>query len=74
MVVSYSTLVRGVVCTKNVKHKRMTSQYRNPKLLLLGGSLEYQRLPNQLASMDTLLQQVCFLYSVLSSSVYAIMT
>lgn len=74
MIVSYSTLVRGVVCTKNVKHKRMTSQYRNPKLLLLGGSLEYQRLPNQLASMDTLLQQVYFLYSVSSSNVYAIMT
>ncbi|XP_068663153.1 putative 1-phosphatidylinositol-3-phosphate 5-kinase FAB1C isoform X2 [Aristolochia californica] len=52
-----STLIRGVVCTKNVKHKRMTSQYRNPKLLLLGGALEYQRVPNQLSSMDTLLQQ-----------------
>ncbi|KAG9444056.1 hypothetical protein H6P81_015396 [Aristolochia fimbriata] len=52
-----STLIRGVVCTKNVKHKRMTAQYRNPRLLLLGGALEYQRVPNQLASMDTLLQQ-----------------
>ncbi|XP_068661240.1 putative 1-phosphatidylinositol-3-phosphate 5-kinase FAB1C [Aristolochia californica] len=52
-----STLIKGVVCTKNVKHKRMTSQYRNPILLLLGGALEYQRVPNQLASMDTLLQQ-----------------
>ncbi|KAL6007613.1 hypothetical protein ACLOJK_033112 [Asimina triloba] len=60
---SESTLVKGVVCTKNIKHKRMTSQYRSPRLLLLGGALEYQRLPNQLASMDTLLQQIwsqCF--------------
>lgn len=54
---SESTLVKGVVCTKNIKHKRMTSQYKNPKLLLLGGALEYQRVQNQLASIDTLLQQ-----------------
>ncbi|EXC06051.1 1-phosphatidylinositol-3-phosphate 5-kinase [Morus notabilis] len=54
---SDSTLVKGVVCTKNIKHKRMTSQYKNPRLLILGGALEYQRVPNQLASFDTLLQQ-----------------
>ncbi|XP_043694899.1 putative 1-phosphatidylinositol-3-phosphate 5-kinase FAB1C isoform X2 [Telopea speciosissima] len=54
---SESTLIKGVVCTKNIKHKRMTSQYKNPRLLLLGGALEYQRVPNQLASLDTLLQQ-----------------
>ncbi|GAA0145012.1 kinase [Lithospermum erythrorhizon] len=54
---SESTLIRGVVCTKNIKHKRMTSLYKNAKVLLLGGSLEYQRLSNQLASLDTLLQQ-----------------
>ncbi|XP_077230408.1 FORMS APLOID AND BINUCLEATE CELLS 1C [Tasmannia lanceolata] len=52
-----STLVKGVVCTKNIKHKRMTSQYKNPRLLLLGGALEYQRVQNQLASIDALLQQ-----------------
>lgn len=52
-----STLVKGVVCTKNIKHKRMTSQYKTPRLLVLGGALEYQRVPNQLASFNTLLQQ-----------------
>ncbi|KAL2518887.1 putative 1-phosphatidylinositol-3-phosphate 5-kinase FAB1C [Abeliophyllum distichum] len=52
-----SMFIKGVVCSKNIKHKRMTSQYKNPKLLLLGGALEYQRVPNQLASFDTLLQQ-----------------
>ncbi|OVA14539.1 FYVE zinc finger [Macleaya cordata] len=52
-----STLIKGVVCTKNIKHKRMTSQYRNPRLLLLGGSIEYQRAADQLASFNTLLQQ-----------------
>ncbi|KAF3781417.1 1-phosphatidylinositol-3-phosphate 5-kinase [Nymphaea thermarum] len=54
---SDSALIKGVVCTKNVKHKRMTSQYKTPRLLLLGGALEYQRLPNQLASIGTLLDQ-----------------
>ncbi|XP_031255802.1 putative 1-phosphatidylinositol-3-phosphate 5-kinase FAB1C [Pistacia vera] len=52
-----STLIKGVVCTKNIKHKRMTSQYRSPRLLILGGALEYQRVANQLASFNTLLQQ-----------------
>lgn len=36
----------------------MTSQYKNARLLILGGALEYQRVPIQLASFDTLLQQV----------------
>ncbi|KAK4430292.1 putative 1-phosphatidylinositol-3-phosphate 5-kinase FAB1C [Sesamum alatum] len=54
---SQSKLVKGVVCTKNIKHKRMMSQYKNARLLLLGGALEYQRIPNQLASFETLLQQ-----------------
>nr|GMD13682.1 putative 1-phosphatidylinositol-3-phosphate 5-kinase FAB1C [Ipomoea batatas] len=52
-----STFIRGIVCTKNIKHKRMTSHYKNARLLLLGGALEYQRVPNQLASFNTLLQQ-----------------
>ncbi|CAL0313575.1 unnamed protein product [Lupinus luteus] len=54
---SESTLIKGVVCTKNIKHKRMTSQYKKARLLLLGGALEYQKVPNQLASFNTLLQQ-----------------
>ncbi|KAJ0679541.1 putative 1-phosphatidylinositol-3-phosphate 5-kinase chromatin regulator PHD family [Helianthus annuus] len=52
-----SVFVKGVVCTKNIKHKRMTSQYKNPRLLILGGALEYQRTHNHLASIETLLQQ-----------------
>ncbi|XP_061976634.1 putative 1-phosphatidylinositol-3-phosphate 5-kinase FAB1C isoform X2 [Populus nigra] len=54
---SDSTLVKGVVCTKNIKHKRMTTQYKNPRLLLLGGALEYQSVVNQLASFNTLVQK-----------------
>ncbi|XP_008800771.2 putative 1-phosphatidylinositol-3-phosphate 5-kinase FAB1C isoform X3 [Phoenix dactylifera] len=52
-----STLIKGVACTKNIKHKRMVSQHKNPRLLLLGGALEYQKVPNKLASINTVLEQ-----------------
>ncbi|CAN8242355.1 unnamed protein product [Cochlearia groenlandica] len=54
---SESIVIRGVVCKKNVAHRRMTSNIENPRLLILGGALEYQRISNQLSSFDTLLQQ-----------------
>ncbi|KAM1090550.1 hypothetical protein FF1_018174 [Malus domestica] len=52
-----STVVKGVVCKKNVAHRRMTSQIEKPRFLILGGALEYQRVSNLLSSFDTLLQQ-----------------
>lgn len=52
-----SKVVRGVVCKKNVAHRRMTSKIDKPRLLILGGALEYQRVTNHLSSFDTLLQQ-----------------
>nr|XP_009766173.1 PREDICTED: 1-phosphatidylinositol-3-phosphate 5-kinase FAB1B-like isoform X2 [Nicotiana sylvestris] len=52
-----SMVVKGIVCKKNVAHRRMTSKIDKPRLLLLGGALEYQRVANHLSSFDTLLQQ-----------------
>ncbi|OAY36330.1 1-phosphatidylinositol-3-phosphate 5-kinase FAB1B isoform X2 [Manihot esculenta] len=52
-----SMVVKGVVCKKNVAHRRMTSRIERPRLLILGGALEYQRVSNHLSSFDTLLQQ-----------------
>jgi 1-phosphatidylinositol-3-phosphate 5-kinase len=52
-----STVVKGVVCHKNVQNRRMISRFKNPRLLLLGGALEYQRTANQLSSLDSVLQQ-----------------
>ncbi|KAK4267136.1 hypothetical protein QN277_023959 [Acacia crassicarpa] len=52
-----SAVVKGVVCKKNVAHRRMTSKVDKPRLLILGGALEYQRVTNLLSSVDTLLQQ-----------------
>ncbi|KAG6425785.1 hypothetical protein SASPL_109989 [Salvia splendens] len=54
---SESLVVKGVVCKKNVAHRRMTSRVEKPRLLILGGALEYQRVSNALSSFDTLLQQ-----------------
>jgi len=55
---SFSIVVKGVVCKKNVAHRRMTTRIEKPRLLLLAGALEYHRVTNQLSSIDTLLQQV----------------
>ncbi|XVE97820.1 hypothetical protein REPUB_Repub03eG0051900 [Reevesia pubescens] len=52
-----SAVVKGVVCKKNVAHRRMTSKIDKPCFLILGGALEYQRISNHLSSFDTLLQQ-----------------
>ncbi|KAG0450341.1 hypothetical protein HPP92_026955 [Vanilla planifolia] len=53
-----SIVVKGVVCKKNVAHRRMSSRVEKPRLLILGGALEYQRVTNLLSSFDTLLQQM----------------
>ncbi|KAG4194988.1 hypothetical protein ERO13_A06G084200v2 [Gossypium hirsutum] len=54
---SESAVVKGVVCKKNVAHRRMTSKIDKPRFLILGGALEFQRISNHLSSFDTLLQQ-----------------
>ncbi|KAJ4848118.1 hypothetical protein Tsubulata_026169 [Turnera subulata] len=54
---SESVVVKGVVCKKNVAHRRMMSKIDKPRFLILGGALEYQRVSNLLSSVDTLLQQ-----------------
>ncbi|CAL9778932.1 unnamed protein product [Musa acuminata subsp. burmannicoides] len=54
---SDSMVVKGVVCKKNVAHRRMLSKIEKPRFLILGGALEYQRVTNLLSSIDTLLQQ-----------------
>ncbi|KAK4269012.1 hypothetical protein QN277_022222 [Acacia crassicarpa] len=51
---SDSVVVKGVVCKKNVAHRRMKSNVDRPRLLILGGALEYA---NHLTSVDTLLQK-----------------
>ncbi|MCO5604997.1 hypothetical protein L7F22_059172 [Adiantum nelumboides] len=52
-----SQVVRGVVCKKNLAHRRMIARFKAPRLLLLGGSLEFQMTSNHLSSLQTLLKQ-----------------
>lgn len=54
---SDSMVIKGVVCKKNVAHRRMASRMNKPRVLILGGALEYQRVSHHLSSFDTLLQQ-----------------
>ena len=54
---SDSSLISGVVCTKNITHKKMRIQIRNPTILLLKCAFEFQRKENQLSSFDTLQMQ-----------------
>ncbi|GAB4841913.1 1-phosphatidylinositol-3-phosphate 5-kinase fab1b [Ancistrocladus abbreviatus] len=54
---SESMIVKGVVCKKNVAHRQMRTRIEKPRLMILGGALEYQRVSNLLSSFDTLLQQ-----------------
>ncbi|KAJ3086428.1 1-phosphatidylinositol-3-phosphate 5-kinase, partial [Quaeritorhiza haematococci] len=52
-----SRYVHGVVCSKNVGHKRMHRDISNPKIMLLTFPLEYQRVENQFLSLEPLLSQ-----------------
>ncbi|KAH0691092.1 hypothetical protein KY289_018450 [Solanum tuberosum] len=54
---SDSAVVKGVVCKKNVAHRRMTSKVEKARIVILEGALEYQRVSNHLSSFATLLQQ-----------------
>lgn len=56
---SECAVVSGVVCTKNVVHKKMRQQLTNPRILLVGSSIVYQRVENKLSSLDPILMQEC---------------
>ncbi|CAI9095958.1 OLC1v1032005C1 [Oldenlandia corymbosa var. corymbosa] len=71
---SDSTFIKGVVCTKNIKHKRMNTQYKNPRLLLLGGALEFQGVSNQLESLNVLRQQEMDHLKMIVSKIEALRT
>ncbi len=54
-----SAVVHGLVCRKNVAHKRMRTHIKQPRIIMLGNTLEYHRTKHKLSSFDTLLDQVC---------------
>lgn len=52
-----SEYVDGIVCTKNVLHKQMPRLVNNPRVVLLGFSLDYERVEGRLTKLETLLNQ-----------------
>ncbi|KAF7268563.1 hypothetical protein GWI33_018316 [Rhynchophorus ferrugineus] len=50
-------LVNGVVCSKNVAHKDMSTDIDNPKILLLQCPIVYQRNEGRLMSLEPVLMQ-----------------
>jgi 1-phosphatidylinositol-3-phosphate 5-kinase len=56
---SDSFYVKGVVCTKNVAHKRMVRTISHPRILILTFSLDYSRveMENQLLSIAPVISQ-----------------
>lgn len=51
--------IDGIVFRKNVSHKKMMSDKNedDPKILLLAGGIDFQRMDMKLSSMDTLIEQ-----------------
>jgi 1-phosphatidylinositol-3-phosphate 5-kinase len=52
-----SEYVHGVVCTKNLAHKKMKRTLNNPRVLILTFALEYHRIENQLMSLQPVMDQ-----------------
>ncbi|KAJ0178091.1 hypothetical protein K1T71_005914 [Dendrolimus kikuchii] len=52
-----STVLHGVVLTKNVAHRGMPQQITNPTVLLLDCSIAYQRVEGKLTSLEPVLMQ-----------------
>lgn len=50
-------IVNGVVCTKNIAHRNMRQKIKDPKILLVGSSIDYQRFENRFLSLEPLVMQ-----------------
>lgn len=55
---SDSCIVSGVVCSKNIANKTMSSRISGPKILLLQCSIIYQRVEGKLLSLEPIMMQV----------------
>ncbi|XP_046386822.1 1-phosphatidylinositol 3-phosphate 5-kinase isoform X2 [Ischnura elegans] len=50
-------IISGVVCTKNIAHRAMAARLTNPRILLLGCSVAYQRVEGRFLSLEPLMMQ-----------------
>ena len=51
-------MFHGVVFTKNIAHKKMKSKVVNPLILLLRGTIEFQRVEQKFSSLEPQILQV----------------
>lgn len=49
---SDSKIINGLVFSKNLAHKKMSREVKNPKILLLRSSIEYQRSEEKMCSLE----------------------
>ena len=55
-----SCVVQGLVCRKNLTHRKMRKKIANPRILMLGSMFEFHRTQGRLASFDHYTKdQVC---------------
>ncbi|GAB1606466.1 1-phosphatidylinositol 3-phosphate 5-kinase-like isoform X1 [Argonauta hians] len=52
-----TAVIHGVVCSKNVAHKKMQTTVSKPRVLLLKGAIDYQRVENKFSSLEPLILQ-----------------
>ncbi len=52
-----SCIVNGVVCRKNLAHKRMRKHILSARILMVGGNVEFNRTQFRLASLESLTKQ-----------------
>uniref|UniRef100_A0AAF5CZA6 1-phosphatidylinositol-3-phosphate 5-kinase n=1 Tax=Strongyloides stercoralis TaxID=6248 RepID=A0AAF5CZA6_STRER len=50
-------LINGIVCSKSIAHANMASKIYNGSVLMLSGSIEYERVTDKLSFIDHILQQ-----------------
>ena len=48
-----SCVVAGVACRKNLAHKRMRRRIEAARILMVAGTLEFNRTQSRLASLDS---------------------
>ncbi|KAL6730603.1 hypothetical protein Aduo_001565 [Ancylostoma duodenale] len=52
-----SELVWGVVCSKSVQHESMAEPLKDASVMIVAGSIEYERVPGRLSSLEPILCQ-----------------
>ncbi|CAG9540100.1 unnamed protein product [Cercopithifilaria johnstoni] len=50
-------VIEGTVCSKSIRHESMPDEIRNASVLILEGSIEYERVNDRLSSIEPIISQ-----------------